>query len=175
MILWLSNWILFWIESTEFILNWLKVWIEFWVSNIESLIELNHFSAKFKHWIKWDRASPTPSRLSSNDGIVFAQLAARVPLCARGSSPRPPQEKRPSLKETQDWSPGEADDHYHGEDEDSSYCNCNNLFDVGLPRKRRKDENQFFCLPFHSWILLCTLDNFKQLQNGAFHVKAVAK
>ena len=46
MIPWLLNWIIFWIESSEFILNWIMIWIE-----------LNHFLAKFKHWIDSDRVS----------------------------------------------------------------------------------------------------------------------
>ena len=60
MIPWLLNWSISWIESPEFVLNWVIIWIEFLVCNIERIIELNHFSAKFKHWIESDRVSPTP-------------------------------------------------------------------------------------------------------------------
>ena len=57
MYFWLLNWIIYWIESLEFILNWIIVWIEFSETNIESNIELNQLSAKFKHWIESDRVS----------------------------------------------------------------------------------------------------------------------
>ena len=56
----LLNWIFFWIESAYFF-NWIIVWIEFWINNIESNTELNHFSAKNKHWIDSDRVLPTPT------------------------------------------------------------------------------------------------------------------
>ena len=45
----LLNWIIFWIESPEFILNWIlnnQYWIE-------------SFFDKLKHWIESDRVSPT--------------------------------------------------------------------------------------------------------------------
>ena len=53
MIPWQLIWIIFWIESPEFILNWILVWIEFWVSNTETNIELNHFFGKIQtlNWI----------------------------------------------------------------------------------------------------------------------------
>ena len=58
---WLLNWIIFWIESAEFILNWIifwngslvkQYWIEYW---------MNRFLAKFKHWIESDLVSPITS------------------------------------------------------------------------------------------------------------------
>ena len=58
---WLLNWIIFWIESPEFILNWIIFWIESWVKQYWIEYWMNHFLAKFKHWIESDRVSNTPS------------------------------------------------------------------------------------------------------------------
>ena len=55
---WLLNWIIFLIESSDLFWNWITVCIEFWAINIESNIKLNHFLAKFKHWIESNRLSP---------------------------------------------------------------------------------------------------------------------
>ena len=57
--LWLLNWIIFWIESAEFILNWIIIWIESWVKQYWIKYWMNHFLAKFKHWIESDWVSPT--------------------------------------------------------------------------------------------------------------------
>ena len=56
---WLLNWIIFWIESPEFILNWIIFWIESWVKQYWIEYWMNHFLAKFKHWIESDWVSPT--------------------------------------------------------------------------------------------------------------------
>ena len=62
---WLSNWIIFWIESAEFILNWIifwngslvkQYWIEYW---------MNRFLAKFKHWIESDLVLATTATISN--------------------------------------------------------------------------------------------------------------
>ena len=58
---WLLNWIIFWIESPEFILNWIIFWIESWVKQYWIEYWMNHFLAKFKHWIESDRVSNTPT------------------------------------------------------------------------------------------------------------------
>ena len=57
---WLLNWIIFWIESAEFFLNWIIFWIESWVKRYWIEYWMNHFLAKFKHWIESDRVSNTP-------------------------------------------------------------------------------------------------------------------
>ena len=49
---WLLNWIIFWIESPEFILNWIIFWIESWVKQYWIEYWMNHFFVKFKHWIE---------------------------------------------------------------------------------------------------------------------------
>ena len=59
MIPWLLNWIIFWIESAEFFLNWIIFWIESWVKQYWIEYWMNHFLAKFKHWIESDRVSNT--------------------------------------------------------------------------------------------------------------------
>ena len=58
---WLLNWIIFWIESAEFFLNWIIFWIESWVKRYWIEYWMNHFLAKFKHWIESDRVSNTPT------------------------------------------------------------------------------------------------------------------
>ena len=58
---WLLNWIIFWIESAEFFLNWIIFWIESWVKRYWIEYWMNHFLAKFKHWIESDRVSNTPN------------------------------------------------------------------------------------------------------------------
>ena len=78
MIPWLLNWVFFWIESLEPILNWMIVWIEFLVSNIESYIELNHSSAKLKHWNESDRVLPTPNGCANQKGGLSLVIGARV-------------------------------------------------------------------------------------------------
>ena len=57
---WLLNWIIFWIESPEFILNWIIFWIESWVKQYWIEYWMNHFLAKFKHWIESERVSKPP-------------------------------------------------------------------------------------------------------------------
>ena len=57
---WLLNWIIFWIESAEFFLNWIIFWIESWVKRYWIEYWMNHFLAKFKHWIESDRVSNIP-------------------------------------------------------------------------------------------------------------------
>ena len=52
MIPWLLNWIIFWIESAEFFLNWIIFCIEFWAKQYWIKYWMNHFLAKFKHWIR---------------------------------------------------------------------------------------------------------------------------
>ena len=59
MILWLLNWIIFWIESVELFLNWILFWIESWLKQYWIEYWMNHFLAKFKHWIESDWVSPT--------------------------------------------------------------------------------------------------------------------
>ena len=56
---WLLNWIIFWIESPEFILNWIIFWIESWVKQYWIEYWMNHFLAKFKYWIESDWVSLT--------------------------------------------------------------------------------------------------------------------
>ena len=56
---WLLNWIIFWIESPEFILNWIIFWIESWVKQYWIEYWMNHFLAKFKYWIESDWVSFT--------------------------------------------------------------------------------------------------------------------
>ena len=56
---WLLNWIIFWIESPEFILNWIIFWIESWVKKYWIEYWMNHFLAKFKYWIESDWVSLT--------------------------------------------------------------------------------------------------------------------
>ena len=58
---WLLNWIIFWIESPEFILNWIIFWIESWVKQYWIEYWMNHFLAKFKYWIESDWVSFTTS------------------------------------------------------------------------------------------------------------------
>ena len=60
---WLLNWIIFWIESPEFILNWIIFWIESWVKQYWIEYWMNHFLAKFKYWIESDWVSFTTSIL----------------------------------------------------------------------------------------------------------------
>ena len=60
MIPWLMNWINFWIESAEFFWNWIIFWIESWVKRYWIEYWMNHFLAKFKHWIESDWVSYTP-------------------------------------------------------------------------------------------------------------------
>ena len=64
---WLLNWIIFRIESAEFILNWIIFWIEPWLKQYWIEYWMNHFLAKFKHWIESDWVSPNtmPSSLVS--------------------------------------------------------------------------------------------------------------
>ena len=54
----------YWIESSQLLLNWIIVWIEFWKTNIESNIELNQFLPKFKLWIEsfWVSIMATPEQ-----------------------------------------------------------------------------------------------------------------
>ena len=59
---WLLNWIIFWIESPEFILNWIIFWIESWVKQYWIEYWMNHFLAKFKYWIESDWVSLTTSQ-----------------------------------------------------------------------------------------------------------------
>ena len=59
---WLLNWIIFWIESPEFILNWIIFWIESWVKQYWIKYWMNHFLAKFKYWIESDWVSLTTSK-----------------------------------------------------------------------------------------------------------------
>ena len=59
---WLLNWIIFWIESPEFILNWIIFWIESWVKQYWIKYWMNHFLAKFKNWIESDWVSDTTSQ-----------------------------------------------------------------------------------------------------------------
>ena len=75
MYFWLLNWIIYWIESLEFILNWIIVWIEFSETNIESNIELNQLSAKFKHWIESDRVS---IRATICDNFSYFQIILKI-------------------------------------------------------------------------------------------------
>ena len=56
---WLLNWIIFWIESPEFILNWIILWIESWVKQYWIEYWMNHVLAKFKYWIESDWVSLT--------------------------------------------------------------------------------------------------------------------
>ena len=56
---WLLNWIIFWIESPEFILNWIIFWIESCVKQYWIEYWMNHFLAKFKYWIESDWVSFT--------------------------------------------------------------------------------------------------------------------
>ena len=58
---WLLNWIIFWTELPEFILNWIIFWIESWVKQQWIEYWMNHFLAKFKHWIESYRVSNTPT------------------------------------------------------------------------------------------------------------------
>ena len=69
MIPWLLNWIIYWIESPQFVLNLIIVWIEFWETNIEWNIELNQFFPKFKLWIElfWVSIMAARSPVSSED------------------------------------------------------------------------------------------------------------
>ena len=62
MIPWLLNWIIFWIESADFFLNWIIFWIESWVKQYWIEYWMNHFLAKFKHWIESDWVSPTTTK-----------------------------------------------------------------------------------------------------------------
>ena len=62
---WLLNWIIFWIESPEFILNWIIFWIESWVKQYWIEYWMNHFLAKFKYWIESDWVSFT-TRMKSD-------------------------------------------------------------------------------------------------------------
>ena len=66
---WLLNWIIFWIESPEFILNWIIFWIESWVKQYWIEYWMNHFLAKFKHWIESDWVSPTPTTQRSRSDV----------------------------------------------------------------------------------------------------------
>ena len=59
MIPWLMNWIIPWIESAEFFLNWIIFWIESWAKQYWIKYWMNHFLAKFKHWIESDWVSAT--------------------------------------------------------------------------------------------------------------------
>ena len=59
MICWPLNWTIYWIESAEFSLNWIIFWSESWIE-----YWMNHFLAKFKHWLESDRVSKTPTRSS---------------------------------------------------------------------------------------------------------------
>ena len=59
MIPWLLNWIIFWIESAEFFWNWIIFWIESWVKQYWIKYWMNHFLAKFQHWIESDWVSAT--------------------------------------------------------------------------------------------------------------------
>ena len=60
---WLLNRIIFWIESEELFLNWIIVWIDSWVKQYWMEYLINHFLAKFKHWIESDWVSATTSLL----------------------------------------------------------------------------------------------------------------
>ena len=60
---WLLNWIIFWIESPEFILNWIIFWIESWVKQYWIEYWMNHFLAKFKYWIESDWVSFTTTSI----------------------------------------------------------------------------------------------------------------
>ena len=66
-----TPWALYWLDQNQrFSDYWIELyfelnhqslfWIEFSGCNIETNIELNHFSAKFKYWIESDMVSPTP-------------------------------------------------------------------------------------------------------------------
>ena len=61
---WLLNWIIFWIESPEFILNWIIFWIESWVKQYWIEYWMNHFLAKFKYWIESDWVSLTTTSMT---------------------------------------------------------------------------------------------------------------
>ena len=76
MIPWLLKWIIFWIESAEFFLNWIIFWIESCVEQYWMEYWMNHFLAKFKHWIESDWVSPTtieaaPSSLAGQASAIL--------------------------------------------------------------------------------------------------------
>ena len=72
---WLLNWIIFWIESPEFILNWIIFWIESWVKQYWIEYWMNHFLAKFKYWIESDWVSLTTSQTTNyNKCHSFCQM-----------------------------------------------------------------------------------------------------
>ena len=58
------NWIIFWIESADFFLNWIIFWMESWVKQYWFKYWMNHFLAKFKHWIESDWVSPTTTTIT---------------------------------------------------------------------------------------------------------------
>ena len=88
MITWLLNWIIFWIESAEFFLNWIIFWIESLVKQYWIKYWMNHFLAKFKHWIESDWVSNTPSFVGIiEDVYIICQCNNfySVFLCAVGA------------------------------------------------------------------------------------------
>ena len=73
---WLLNWIIFWIESPEFILNWIIFWIESWVKQYWIEYWMNHFLAKFKYWIESDWVSFTTNSTWSVDWNITYSLSS---------------------------------------------------------------------------------------------------
>ena len=73
---WLLNWIIFWIESPEFILNWIIFWIESWVKQYWIEYWMNHFLAKFKYWIESDWVSFTTSVVGRSQVLSARPQAA---------------------------------------------------------------------------------------------------
>ena len=73
-ILWLLNWIIFWIESPEFILNWIIFWNESWVKRYWIEYWMNHFLAKFKYWIESDWVSFT-TRWRTSQGVDIPKIS----------------------------------------------------------------------------------------------------
>ena len=71
---WLLNWIIFWIESPEFILNWIIFWIESWVKQYWIEYWMNHFLAKFKYWIESDWVSFT-TRWRTSQGVDIPKIS----------------------------------------------------------------------------------------------------
>ena len=79
MIPWLLNWIIFWIESADFFWNWIIFWIESWVKQYWIKYWMNHFLAKFKHWIESDWVSDTTTEIAWYNSEALYRLRAYCP------------------------------------------------------------------------------------------------
>ena len=134
---WLLNWIIFWIESPEFILNWIIFWIESWVKQYWIEYWMNHFLAKFKYWIESDWVSFTTSTWSRS--LCWAhRKSTPSPPCSCCCSP---QRWSVLSWSTQTWEKNSHDNQMH--------CNYTSVYYRVTYPLERIHEWALMTLPWH--------------------------